>query len=136
MEVLDPCAYGNAQLRVEVGERLVEQENRRLPDDGPAESHPLALAARKLLGLAVEETRDLQDLRGLLDEPRNLRRRGLADLEPELEVLANRHVRIEGVVLEDHRDVPALWRKVVHDALSDADLSAAHFLPPRGHPGG
>ena len=45
----------DAQLGVEVGERLVHQEDGGLADDGPAEGDALALAAGELLGLAVEE---------------------------------------------------------------------------------
>ena len=55
-------------------------------------------------------------------------------LQPELEVLADGHVRIERVVLEHHRDVPVLRRHVVDDPLADADLAAGDVLEPRDHP--
>jgi hypothetical protein len=40
----------DAQLRVEVGERLVEQEDRGLAHDGAADGDALALAAGEVLG--------------------------------------------------------------------------------------
>ncbi len=43
-----------AQLRVEVGQRLVQQEGGRVADDGPPERDALALPARQRGGLAVE----------------------------------------------------------------------------------
>ena len=42
-------------------------------------------------------------------------------LQAELEVLAHRHVRIERVALEDHRDVAVLRRHVVDHAVADRD---------------
>ena len=51
MELDDLRAGLHAQFRVEVGQRLVEQEDLRLAHDGAAHRHTLALAARQLLGL-------------------------------------------------------------------------------------
>ena len=45
LEVLQLGAHLHAQLRVEVGQRLVHQEDARRPDDGAGERYPLALAA-------------------------------------------------------------------------------------------
>ena len=45
----------DAELGVEVRERLVHEEHGRLADDRPAERDALALAAGQLLRLAVEE---------------------------------------------------------------------------------
>ncbi len=53
----------DAELGVEVGERLVHQEDRRLANDRPAQGDALALAARELLGLAVEEAGQLDRIR-------------------------------------------------------------------------
>jgi hypothetical protein len=53
---------------------------------------------------------DLQDPGGLAHERLSLGRRDLADPHAELQVLADGHVGIERVVLEDHRDVPVLGR--------------------------
>ena len=61
----DLGAHLHAQLGVEVGERLVHQERRRLAHDGPAHRDALALAARELAGLAVEVRLELEDRRRL-----------------------------------------------------------------------
>jgi len=40
-------------------------------------------------------------------------------------------VRVEGVVLENHRDVAVLGRHVGHHAVADQDVAAGDFLQPR-----
>ena len=55
-------AHLHAQLRVEVRQRLVEQEHRRLAHDGAAHRHALALAAGERARLAVEVRAELEDL--------------------------------------------------------------------------
>jgi hypothetical protein len=54
VQVLQLRAQLRAQLGVEVRQRLVEQEHRRLAHDGAAHGDALALAARERAGLAVE----------------------------------------------------------------------------------
>ena len=58
----DLGAHLAAQLGVEVRERLVEQEGVGVAHEGPAHGHPLALAARELRRLAVEELGQLEHL--------------------------------------------------------------------------
>ena len=54
-------AHGGAELGVEVGQRLVEQEDLRLLDDGAPDGDALGLAAGQLLGQAVEQVLDFQE---------------------------------------------------------------------------
>ena len=67
VEAGDLGARLDAQLGVEVGQRLVHEEHRGLADDGPAERDALPLAAGELLGLAVEELLELEDAGRLVD---------------------------------------------------------------------
>ncbi len=72
-----------AQERVEVGERLVHQQHRRLDRERARHRHALALPARELRGIAVEIGLDMEEGSGLLDLARDevarlaLLRRGL-----------------------------------------------------------
>ena len=68
MEPRDLGAGLHAQLGVEVRERLVHEEHRRLPDDRPAERNALALAAGQLPRLLLEVL-EAEDARGVLDPP-------------------------------------------------------------------
>ena len=60
---LDLGAHRDAQLGVEVGQRLVEQEHLRVAHDGAAHRHALALAARQLARKALEVGLEVEDLR-------------------------------------------------------------------------
>ncbi len=62
MQPLDLDAQFRAQLGVEVGQRLVEEEHVDVAHQRPADGDALALAAGKLRGLALEQRPDLQDL--------------------------------------------------------------------------
>ena len=134
VEACDLGAGLDAQLRIEVGERLVHEEDRRLADDRATEGDALALAAGQLLGLAVEQVLQLDGLGRLLDPALDLRLGDLAQLEAEGEVVTHRHVRIERVALEDHRDVAILGRDVVDDAIADPQLAAGDLLESGDHP--
>ena len=59
----DLRAHLHAELGVEVRQRLVHQEHRRLTHDRPTHRHPLALAAGQLAGLAVEPWLELRACR-------------------------------------------------------------------------
>ena len=64
---LDLGAHRDAQLGVEVGQRLVEEEDLRIAHDGAAHGDALALAARELARIAVEELAQAEDLGGAVD---------------------------------------------------------------------
>ena len=57
----------------------------------------------------------------------------LRERKRERHVVAHRHVRIERVVLEHHRDVALLRRHAVDDVAADRDLALADLLEPRDH---
>src|SRR5690606_7593676 len=121
------------QLGVQIGEGLIHEEDLGLPHDGPAHRHPLPLAARKLLGLPVEEVFDAQDPGRLLHPPVDLVLGELAELQAEGHVVVDVHVRVEGVVLEDHGDVPILGRDIVDQGVTDVDVPLGDLLQASHH---
>ena len=64
--------HPDAELRVEVRERLVHEEGSRLADDRAAHRDALPLAARERGGLAVEELLEAEQLRHLVDSALDL----------------------------------------------------------------
>ena len=60
----DLCAHLDAQLGVEVRQRLVHEEHLRLAHDGPAHGHALPLAAGELLRLAVSSVVEVEQPTG------------------------------------------------------------------------
>jgi len=120
---LDPHLH--AQRRVEVGERLVEQERLGLAHDRPADGDALALAAGELARLAVEIVGEVERRGGLADLACDHVGLAARHLQREADVGAHAHVRIERVGLEHHRQ-PALGRANI------ADILAVDENPPRG----
>src|SRR5579885_718667 len=134
MQLGDLQPHLHAQRRIEVGERLVEQEGLRLAHDGAADRHALALAAGELARLAVEIVGEVQDLGGLLHLLTDDLSRHARHLQPEADVAAHAHMGIERVGLEDHGE-PALGRRhVAHIGPVDLDPAAARILEPGDEP--
>ena len=115
----------HAQLGVQVGQRLVHEEHLRVPDDRAAHGHALPLAAGEGLGLAVQELLEVEEPGRLLHTSAALVRGDARDLQGEAHVVRHGHVRVEGVVLEHHRDVPVL-------GLHVGDVPVAQEHPPPG----
>ncbi len=131
----DLGAHLHAQARVEVRERLVHQEDPRLADDRAAHRDALALAAGELARLALRAGRARPSaLAGALDAPSDLRLRRPARAQAEGDVVEHRHVRVERVVLEHHRDVAPARVEVVDDARRRSDLPGADLLEAGDHP--
>ncbi len=93
-----------AQRGVEVGERLVEQEDTRIAHDGAADRHALPLPARKRLRLALEIFVELEDFGRLAHPLIDLGLGHSGDAQPESHVLVDSHVRVERIGLEHHGD--------------------------------
>jgi hypothetical protein len=97
---LDLGAHLDPELGVEVGEGLVEEEDVGLADDGAANGDALALAAREVLGPAVEIGADVEDLGRLLHRRLDLGLGHASDAHAVADIVAHGHVRVEGVVSE------------------------------------
>jgi hypothetical protein len=74
-----------------------------------------------------------QDLGGAGDLGFDLGLAHLRQSERERHVLAHRHVRVERVVLEHHRDVALFGRQIVDNAVADADFTGVDLLEPGDH---
>ena len=116
---------------IEVRQRLVEEKDARLAHDGPPHGHALPLAAGHLAGAAIEQLLDAQQARRLVHRLAPRRRLHAAHLEGKLEDLPRRHLRVEGVALEDHRDVAVLRRHPRHRLARDDDVARVGLLEPR-----
>src|SRR5690349_25170579 len=121
----------DTELRVEVRQRFVKQKSQWLADDRAPQSDSLALPAGQLRGFAIEECLEAQRrsyrVHPLIDDAPRL----LSNREPEGEVVPNGHVRIERVILEDHRDVALLRRKIGDIPLANANHAIGDALESR-----
>ena len=108
MEAPDLEAHLLAQVRIEIGERLVEEKHLGLDHHRAREGHALLLAAGELGGIALLELVEMNDRKHAPDPLGDLGPRQLAHAQPEGDVLGDRHVRPDRVALEYHRHAPAL----------------------------
>jgi ABC-type molybdate transport system permease subunit len=110
VEIDQLLAQRVAQLGVKIGQRLIEQQQTWLHDDGAGQRHALLLAAGQLTRHAIDQTGQIADVQGMLDAPGALRLRHIFHSQPEAKVLADRHMRKKCVGLENHSDIAGLRR--------------------------
>src|SRR5690606_30971275 len=89
---------------------------------------------RQRLGSPVEVFGDLEDAGSFLHPAIDLVVAHLPQTETEGHVVVHRHVRVEGIVLEDHGDVTVLARHGVHDPLAAEELALCDLLEACHHP--
>ena len=124
LQLAELDAHPLSELRVEVRERLVEEEQLRFADEGPRESEPLLLAPRELrrgprLEAVETDERERFGDRALLLGAGWLR---VGDLEREGDVLEHGHVRPDRVALEHHPDVARVGGHEAAGARQDASV--------------
>ena len=125
----EPLARG----AVEVGERLVEQEQRGRGRERTGQGDALLLAARELVRMALAGIRQADQRQHLRDAPMLL---GVGQAaQPEGHVARRVQVRKQRVLLEHHADPAPLGRQVdLGRGQGDAaqpDAAGAHRLEPR-----
>src|SRR3984885_13041759 len=128
VQAFDLDAHVDAKFGVEVRERLIKQEDLRLPNECAAHGDTLSLTARELAWAAVHQMLDLQGLGDCGDCPVAFGFRDATHFHAERHVLRYRHVGIERVGLEHHGDVPLRRMQVVDDLAADADFSGGDRL--------
>ena len=111
VQAAEPVAQLGSHARVERAERLVEEQDARLRGERAGERHPLPLAARELVRIAVGVAVQLDEIEELVDALADLLLRPLPDRQREADVVAHGHVLERRVVLEDEADVALLRRQ-------------------------
>ena len=130
----DLGAHLDPELGVEVGEWLIHQENLGLAHDRSPHGDALPLAPGQVLWLAVQVRCQRQTVRGRLDPLLDVGFGLSHHPQREAHVVAHRHVRVEGVVLEDHRDIALLRGQAVDHPVPDIEPPAGDLLKACGHP--
>ena len=107
----------------------------RVAHDRAAHRDALALAAGEVRRLALEVLLEVEDRRAASSTLRSISAcGGLGELEREAHVVAHGHVRVQRVVLEDHRDVAVARREVVDALAADQQVALGDLLEAGDHP--
>ena len=133
LNLADGVSHLDAQLRVEVGKRLIHQQHVRLDDNRAGERDALLLAAGKALRQTVGILRDLHGLQNLVHALLDLFLGQMAVFKAESDVLAHGHMRENGVILENHADVALVRRNIVDDLAVESDGAALDGVKARNH---
>ena len=118
---------------IQVGHRLIQQEDIGVLDQRPAHRDTLLLSAGQLRGHALQILRDLDDLRDMLDLFDDLRFFHVHLPKGKRDVLKDRHVRIQRVALEDHSDLPVLGHDVVDVSAVEIDAPLRRTVQSAEH---
>ena len=116
------------KLGVQVGQRLVHQEDLGVTHDGAADGDALTLAARKRLRLTVEVLGNTQDLGSGAHLTVDLVLGDLLELERKCHVLVHRHIGVQSIALEHHGDVAVLGCHVVDALAVDEHVAGGDVL--------
>ena len=133
VQMLDLELHLLAQLLVERAERLVHQQQWRLEDHGARQRNALLLAAGELVRKARPVVRQPDEREHPVHARGDLGGADPAHLEGKRDVLRYRHMREQGVVLEDHADIAPVWRQRVDRLARQQDLSARRLHQPGNH---
>ena len=133
VQLLDFQPGLHTQLGVQIGQRFVKQEHARLPDDGPAHRHALALAARQCAWFAVEQMAQFQNARCNADPRLDLGQRDFGNFQAVGHVVEHAHVRVQRIVLKHHRDVALGGLEVVDNLAANRDGALADLFQPGNH---
>src|SRR5271170_4596310 len=100
MKTFDFCPHPYPKRSVEVAQRLVEQKNRRPPDQGSGDVDPLLLSAAQGCRFQIEQIFDLQVLSDFAHPFFYLFRADTVGFQIEGKISANFEWWIESVVLK------------------------------------
>ena len=158
LELHDLGAGARAQLGIQIAEGFIHQKHIGLAGDGPAQGHPLLLAAGELLRQPLQQRFQLQHPCHLSDASINplLPRRGhlqgggpgaaeameailellgqgavLTAPQAKTQVVGHREVGIERVALKHHRHIPLGGPEAAHGLACHIDLPTGGEIKTR-----
>jgi hypothetical protein len=118
----------SAKLEVEVGERLIEQHEVRILDEGARQRSALLLPAGQLRGAALQHRLKTQELGRLVYALRDLAAAHAGDAQRRGDVLEHRQVRIVDELLVDHGHIALAHRNTGDVAAVEPDFSGGGAL--------
>ncbi len=128
LKSLELITSTRAQLGVEIGQRLVQQEDLWVPDHCSCQCDALPFPTGELPRAAAEQLIDAQQLRSPAGLAFAFWLIELGSLEWKDDVVKDRLVRIQGVTLEHHGNAPQSGRQAVDDIAANKHLTVGGIL--------
>ena len=122
-----------AQLLVESAQRLVHEDDLGLEHESTRQGDALLLTTGELCRPAPLESREFHHGEGIGDLLLSGGLFNLVALQGKLEILVNRHVGKQGVVLENHTDIPLVRRHQAQRAPIEHNVAMGGRLEPGEH---
>ena len=119
LQIGDLGAHLHPQFGVQVGEWFVHEKHLGFANDCTSHGHALTLSAGEFLRATVKVRHQIEQLRRPFHLLCDLLFRLLAQTQPEGDVVGHRKVRVQGIVLEHHRNVAVLRCEIVHHFFTD-----------------
>ena len=123
-----------AQLQVESGQGLVQQQHLRMRRQRTRQGDPLLLAAGQLMHLAIAHGFQAHEVQHCRDPLFDLVPAASQHLQAEADVLGHVEMREKGVGLEDRVDAASERREVTHLLAVEQDGAAARSLEAGDQP--
>ena len=123
-----------AQLGIKIAHRLIQQEQRWPPDQGPRQGYPLPLPARKLGGFALAQPFQLHQGQHLIQLTFDLGIVHPPQLQAEAEVALHAEVGKQGIALKHHRHLPLSRRQSRDGAPAQPDVAGADGIQAGDQP--
>ena len=123
LDAADLRAHGHAELGVQIGQRLVEQQHAGFDDQRPRQRHALLLTAGQLVGHTTLHARQLHQIKDPHDPLLDLVLGHLPQLQAVGHVVEYVVVRQQGVALEHHGGVPLVGCQLVDGLVAQIDLA-------------
>ncbi len=115
-------------LGIQVGQRLVEQQNPGATDQGPPNGHSSQFSAAESLRQAIEDMSDPQVLRDLPDLAIDLLRWDPSQSKRIGKILVGGQMRVKGHILKDHRYIAFPRRDFIDAFLTEVDIALIRSL--------
>ena len=133
LKLFNDGAHLHAQLRIQVGKRLVHQQHARLDYERTGQRHTLLLTAGKLAGLTLCQRQNLHQFKRFLHARIDLALLDAARLKAIGNVLLNRQMRKNGVVLEHHADIAFMRWHVIDAFVAKIEVAALDGVEAGDH---
>jgi PIN domain nuclease of toxin-antitoxin system len=133
LQMYDFTPHADPQLRIQVAQRFIHQIETRVTDNSSPQRHPLPFTAGKLAWPAVEQVSDAQYLGCFANAAIDLIFGSLLQPQRVADVIKDFVVGVEGLILEDHGDIPVAGRDPIDQLAINENLARRDSLQSADH---